>query len=146
VRLYHHQWLGILILTLIPVIAMTGLLGDDVHELNARTTRLDISVRLHEPMRSRRHNTIEIRLHNRTHDAITATVSFDTSFIAGFSQLRALPDFQRPYDIRTEPIAAGAVQLITVELLAEQPGRHSGMLRIGASDTAAIPLNVLILP
>ncbi len=147
VRLYRHQWIGLPLLALIPVLALAGVFGETSAHVQRRSDSLDVAVQYTDRYRYRQSNSLRIEVHNTgpaTLDTITLTL--DTTFANRFSSVSGIPEFRRAYEVELTDVRPGERALAVIELKGDRFGRHEGMLHVRARESIDIPLSILILP
>ena len=148
-QLHRGQWIGIVLLLLIPVLAMFGLFGYTWHTVEGDTDALSVEMRYPGRYRYRVLGSMEMQVTNRTNTAIdTVTIDVDTAYLARFSKVIAIPDFKHAYLIELTDLEPGESRHVSVEIRAERPGLHRGEVRVSASpaDVARLPLSTFIFP
>ncbi|HEX6249989.1 MAG TPA: hypothetical protein VFZ56_00990, partial [Gemmatimonadaceae bacterium] len=80
-------------------------------------------------------------------DLDTLRISLDTAFASRFSEVRGIPEFERPFELAVAGVPAGGTASALIELRAERRGRHAGTLTVAAgADTLRVPLRMTVYP
>lgn len=148
IRLYRYQWIGLAALTAVPVLAVLGVFGGSPTRSEARGRGIEATVESPSRMRDTQLDRIEVRLRSLSGTGLdTVRIALDTGFAGGFSEVRGIPEFDRPWELKLGGVPANGTAVAFIELRAERRGRHSGTLAIAAgADTLRVPLRVLVYP
>lgn len=148
IRLYRYQWIGLAALAAFPILAVFGVFGGSPATSELRGRGIEVVVRAPTRMRDTQLERIEVRLRNLSAtDLDTVRIALDTGFASRFSDVRGIPDFDRPFELTPGGVPANGTAIAFIELRAERRGRQSGTLTITAgADTLRVPLRVLVYP
>lgn len=149
VRLHPFQWVGLALLLAMPVLALAGVFGESWRVEHVRGANIAVQMRYPSRFRYKQLNQIEVQLRNHSASALdTVRVSLDTAFLTRFSTVRALPAFERPFELALSRVEPGASALVIVEIQAERYGTATGTLTVtsGGGDTVRVPLHVRVFP
>ena len=147
IRLYPYQWVGLIVLASMPVLAVAGTFGESREAHHGRSAGLDVVVRYPGRMRYKQQHQIEIQLRNvatRAYDTVWVTV--DSALLARFSDVRAIPPFTRAFEVPVVHVAPGESRLVLLEVQAEQYGHHDGVITVAAGDTVRSAVAVRVFP
>ena len=147
-RFHPWQWIGIPILFLIPILAAVGLFGTAYTSVSPQTA--DVSVQLSHPTRQRYKmlGSMDFDVTNRSGSPLARVeISVDTAYLARFSTVMSVPPFSEPYLIELIDLGPGETRRATIEIQAEDYGRHRGEVRIGTpGDTARVDVSTFVFP
>lgn len=148
VRLYVFQWIGLGLLGLLPLLALTGVFGVSGRQAEVRGAGLTILTRFPSRLRYNQPGRIEIEVHNRSSRALDSVViELDSALGNRFGDLRAVPELERPYRLRLDPLSPSASRAAFIELRAQRHGHHRGDLVVTApAETLRIPLRIRVFP
>lgn len=147
VRLHPHQWIGLALLAVLPILALMGLFGETWETEVARGRGLDVVVGYPDRYRYKQVNSLEVELRSTSGQPLdTLAVALDTAFVRRFSGVSANPPFIRPFVSHVTDLEPGESRLVVIELQGERYGRHEGVLTVSGPDTIRVPLSILILP
>lgn len=134
-QLYPWQWIGMPLLILVPVLALLGIFGDREGTVRAEDAVLEVRVEYPERLRAGRPATARVLVRNRAARPLESVrVSLDSSYLAGFADLRILPLPQRAYEVDLGMIGPGESRLVRMEMIGEAYGRHSGEVAARAGE------------
>jgi hypothetical protein len=142
------QLAGLALLALLPIIALTGRLGDSTARERAVLGELLLDLSYPSTMRYGNIGAVELHLHNAGERVLARiSVEADTSYVTRFSRLRAVPPVERQHAIPVPPLEPGASGVVALELEAHRYGRHRGELRlIAGADTVLLRLSTFVFP
>lgn len=148
IRLYRYQWIGSAVLGALPVLAVFGVFGGSPSRSELRGRGIEATVEAPSRLRDTQLERIEVRIRNLSAaDLDTVRIALDTGFASRFSEVRGIPEFERPFELAVARVPAGGTGTALIELRAERRGRHTGNLTVAAgADTLRIPLRVLVYP
>ena len=142
------QWIGLPLILLVVILAAAGAFGERWER--ARMTGSGIDARVEYPSRFRYKmiNSVVIDVRNTSRAAIdTIRVRVDTAYLARFSTLMFVPSAEHVYEIPLVDVRPGETRRATIEIQAEQYGRHEGRLSIAAGpDSISTMLRTTIFP
>lgn len=134
VRLWWHQWIGIPLLLLIPVLALFGVFGESLREVTASSEKIELTVIYPARFRYRQTQPLEILVRNKSPEAILdLIIELDPDYARHFSQVSFIPEANDAFKIRLLDLKPGEQRLIVGELEADNYGWHRG------SVSAALP-------
>lgn len=148
IRLYRYQWIGLAALTAVPVLAVLGVFGGSPARSEMRGRGIEASVEAPSRLRDTQLERIEVRVRNLSAANLdTVRIALDTGFASRFSEMRGIPEFERPFELALAGVPAGGTGTALIEFRAERRGRHTGNLTVAAgADTLRIPLRVIVYP
>lgn len=148
VRLPLMQRIGIPLLLLAPVVALTGALGET--RAVAVETSGAIELRVDYPTRVRHGRThrVAVAIHNRSSEHIdTVHLAFDTTYVDRFARVVITPSVDRAFEVALTGIAPSETRVVFMELDGDQYGQHHGHVRATSlRDAAAIRVQTFTLP
>jgi hypothetical protein len=142
------QMIGIPVLALIPVLAMTGLFGESWTSGRAQSSSVGVLVEYPSRFRARLSKPINVVVENRSTQVLdTVEVSFDSTFVDRFPAIVFVPEPRDAYVVSLEDLQPGERRRVHVEIDGDRAGRHQGrvVVRAGA-DSAAVELRTLVFP
>lgn len=148
-NLNRWQWLGVMLLLLIPLLALFGLFGESWGTDRDQTAELSVEIRYPTRYRYKMGKSIQLDVTNRTNALLdTVNVEIDTAYLSEFSSVVAIPAFEHPYVVELTALEAGETRPVRVEIQGENYGRHNGEIRVsaGGADTARLHLSTFIFP
>jgi hypothetical protein len=152
-KLYPYQYIGIPIILLIPILALLGVFGEKVVEMEA--TSADLQVRVEYPIRThyRLQHEMQVMVTNVSGEAMPSlTVRFDIDLMRAFSDITFTQEPDRiatdGYEVMLEAIAPGETRIVGVDVRAERYWAHDGVISVTGEgiDPVSIPLSVFIFP
>lgn len=147
---YRHQLIGIPLLLLLPVLAVSGVFGVSSESRSVRGDAVSVVVEHPSRLRYKMFDTLRIEVRNTSGRARTVTVAVDRSYLDRFSGVTFVPAVEAitdaAYVLRLE-IPADEVRVATATLRAEDFGRPSGAVRVrsGASEWT-VPVTTVSFP
>lgn len=137
-ELHREQLIGIPLLMVLPILGMLGVFGETFTQDHAENAQLALEIDYPARERYKMIGNLNVTVTNLTEQApVTVTVTFDRSYIGGFSTVTFTPSAARitddVYVVELTELEAGATQRIEVELQGEKYWRHEGKV------TAALP-------
>lgn len=146
-RLYRYQWVGVAFLLVLPALAVAGVFGESFRTATASGPGARLEVTYPHRFRYKQLNSIEARVRNTSGARVdTLRLVLDSAFASRFSTVRAIPAFERPWEVALTDVAPGETRLVVVEIQGEHYGRHEGSFRLAGTDTVGVPLSVRIFP
>lgn len=147
-RMYSYQWIGIPLLFLAPVaLALAGVFGQGWTIQTVETPTFTAKVQYADALRYKQVDGIRVWISSRTPGSLdTIRIAVDSAYASRFSSVRAIPAFDRPYQLSLAGPRASDVAVAVVEIQAERYGRHEGDLVIAAGDTARVRLRTIVFP
>lgn len=148
-RLGRLQMIGVPLLLVLPVLALTGMFGERAGQAAARSAELELHVEWPTHTRYKRADDIAVVVRNasaRTLD--TVTVTLDTAYLAAFSSRSITPGASHAWVVELAGLRPGEARQVAVELTAHSYGRHAGPVTAtaGGADTARVVLDTFIFP
>jgi hypothetical protein len=148
IRLHTFQWILVPIAFLGPVIlAVSGALGETRASVSAENSSFSVAVQYPARLRFRQPSAIEITLESRATGGLdTLTISLDTVYASQFSDVRGIPQLERPYSLKLAAARPGERLHALIEFYAESAGVHTGNLVVTAQDTVRVRLRTIVFP
>lgn len=148
IRLHPYQWIGLVVLGTLPVLAIFGVFGGSPSVSEVRGRGIEATVEAPSRLRDTQLERIEVRVRNLSAASLdTVRIALDTGFASHFSEVHGIPGFERPFELAVAGVPAGGTGTALIELRAERRGRHTGNLTVAAGgDTLRIPLRVTVYP
>jgi len=143
-----RQRVGIPIMVLIVLLAITGQLGEHRTTAQASNARLALAVSYPDRIHYRQQMPMTLTVRNLAAEARdTIVVSLDTAYAQAFLVLSVMPSLARAYDVALTGMGPGESRIITLQVAGEDAGRARGsvIVRSGA-DTLRLPLSTFIFP
>lgn len=147
------QVIGVSLLALLPLAALTGVLGTTEAETSARSGPLSLAATYPATIHYKGSHTVVLDLRNEGAQALRdVRVRFDHAYLSRFSGLQFTPQATRLDEQHAEvslgEIEAGATRRVVLELQASEYGRPRGNIVAVAADTAEarVQLSTLVLP
>lgn len=147
------QMLGVGLLLLIPLAALTGLLGTKEREAQAQGGELALTVRYPVRMHYKTTESLELEVRNAGTQALEGvTVRVDGGYLAQFGDARFMPQVQRlsggGAELDLGVLPPGESRRIVARLEAEGYGGHKGRIVAQArgGEPAALDIATLVLP
>lgn len=147
------QIIGVGLLALLPLAALTGVLGTVEQETSARSGSLSVEARYPSALHYKSSHTVVLDLRNDGEQALRdVRVRFDNAYLSRFAGVRFTPHAtrldERHAEVPLGEIEAGASQRVVLELQASEYGRPQGSIVALASGTgeARVQLSTLVLP
>jgi hypothetical protein len=147
VRLYRYQWIGVGLLLIMPVLAMTGFFDETWRATEAAGAEFQLAVRYPDRFRYKQLKSMQVRVRNTSTARLdTVTIALDTALANGFSTVRAVPAFSRAYEAELTGIEPGESRLLILELQGETYGGHRGWIRASRADTVGLLVSITVFP
>jgi hypothetical protein len=149
VRLHRAQWIGIPLLTLVPVLALTGLMGDANATNSVNSDLLSLVVDYPALQRVGQNRDLVVEVRNRTAVALDSVViRIESGFLDGFEEITSSPSFDGTHQYTIERLSGGERRTIRIELTAARPLRQSGRVTavVEARDSAGVVLRTFVFP
>jgi hypothetical protein len=143
------QAIGVPFLLLLPVLALFGVFDTVRAERVVWAGDLSVVVRWPSRIRETQSEQAEVELRNAGEGTVSARVAFEGPWLDAFRDVRIDPGAHEARTVALEDIAPGETRRVRVQLRAEKPGRHTGMvhvLREPGDRVAAVPVATLVLP
>jgi len=155
-RRLHFSWtqiIGVGLLALLVLVALTGRLGTVESRTNARAGPLSIEARYPSTIHYNASETVVLEVRNEGGQALRdVRVRFDRAYLSRFAGLQFTPQATRLNERHTEvslgEIEAGSTRRIVLELQAADYGRPQGSIVAvsGEAGEARVQLSTLVLP
>jgi hypothetical protein len=149
VRLYRGQWIGLPILMLIPILAMTSALGGTRKTLVIDRPGLQAVVDYPTRLRAGQWSEVEVRLRNTSGAALdTVTVAFDPEYFKRFARVSFMPEpAAAPYRVDLDGLGPESTAVVRVEFEGDLAWRNRGRIGVHhAGDSTYIQISTFILP
>jgi len=153
IRISGLQTMGVGLLVLLPLAALTGLVTPETHESRASAGPLELTVRYPARMYYSTFEALELGLKNTgSHALSSARVQLPTDYLSNFDNVLIRPHVQHLSEARAQidlgELAPGQTRKLVVEVRASDYGRHDGRISAAAGDAASVALEVstLVLP
>lgn len=147
IRLGARQIAGLLALTLIPALALAGLLEYHERQQALAGAAIDLDVTVPTRVRLSGEATLRVIATNRAEAPVRLTIRLPERYLAGFITAQGV---REPVTTHAElgPIEPGGRRMLELPLVAHRPGIHKGTLLVLApsGDTLVVPLRTFILP
>lgn len=147
-QLRRFQWIGLPLLMLIPILALTGAFDErrtSAAGANALLElRIDFPSRLRKPQVSR----LEIEVRNLSVEHLDAgVVSFDPAYLAAFSRVQLIPSPAKPYTVELRDLVPGEARQVRLEGEGKRYGWHSGEVIASAADSQVrVQVSTFLIP
>jgi hypothetical protein len=143
IRMRRGEFIGMCAIALIPVLALAGVFGPELGHARRASGALQLDVRYPSLTRHQLRETLEARVANLSGETLPhVTLTFDPSYISGFSGVSFVPPADRAYAVELRNLQPRESRLVTVELEAERYGWHRG--QIAAFDRSGHVLAAMI--
>jgi hypothetical protein len=131
------QAVGLVFLSVMPLLALFGLLDRADHHVVRSEGALAISARVPSRMRENLGGHFHVDVYNHGSEQLEAEVALSPEYVAHFTSLQMTPPPARAWQSALS-IAPGARARVNLEFIAEEPGLHRGVLRVRAADGTEI--------
>lgn len=146
-QLPRVQRVGLVVLSLAPVLALAGVFEGEREVDDQRAGALAIRATLPERVRQNRTATIEVELENEGDVPLGAEVAISPEYLDGCVAIRMTPAPHRAWAARFAPIAPGERASMSLQFEAEGAGPHEGVLRVSSDDgEARMRLSTFVFP
>jgi hypothetical protein len=144
----RKQYIGIPLLTLIPVLTLLGVFGEKREFVQATSRSLEMRIEYPSRFRYRQVQPLDITITNvSVHTLDTVMVSLDTAYITRFSSVRISPEPTQNFVVTLMNLRPQEARLIHAELWGERYGSHRAEI-IGAAsaDTVRQQIHTFVFP
>lgn len=152
-KLYSHQYVGIPLLLLIPILALLGFLGETSTTVEAAADGIVLRVLYPDRAHYEAYNHITVTARNGSDSDMSGVmVEFDRALLDHFSQLSASPSFteitEAAYRVELGDIEAGAERVVVLDYQPDTNGIHESWVRLIADgiDPLLVSLSMLVFP
>lgn len=148
VRMHRSELVGMAIIALVPLLALSGLFGPATGQAQAGGDAIALEVRYPARYRLGMVQTMQARVSNRSASSMArVTLAVDSAYLEGFTAASPIPNFSRAYAVELPDLAPGETRMVVLDLEAERPGRFRGQASaVHAGDSVAVRLTTLVLP
>lgn len=148
VRLTKKQWIGLPLLTLVPILALFGVFGDRQQTMTVVSPSLGITITYPERMRYRQSELLEISVVNRGQRLLdTVLVSVDTSYLSRFIDVRSNPPATADFSVPMFAVHPGESRLLSVALTGNRYWRHRAIVSAATgSERTTVAFSTLVFP
>ena len=147
------QIIGVGLLALLPLAALTGVLGTTERQTSARSGSLLLEARYPSTLHYKGSHTVVLDLRNDGEQALSdVRVRFDSAYLSRFEGVQFTPQAtrldERHAEVSLGAIEAGASQRVVLLLEASEYGRPQGSIAALADGTAEarVQVSTLVLP
>lgn len=150
-RLWPHQWIGLPILFAIPILAITGVLGESSEKIEVSTELKNVEISGEYPKRLHygKSEKIELTLSNNSSSILDEVeLHFEGDYLKHFSDVSFTPSVEEGYKLKIKNIKPGESRHVAVSVRGESYGSHSGKIDavVGDRKIASIDLNSFVFP
>jgi hypothetical protein len=147
IMLYPFQWVGLILLLLIPLVALAGVFDrrEQTVETSSGDLRLEVTFLTHN--RFKMPGDVSITVENQGTaplDTITVTISRD--YIDTFADINIAPQVNsidaENYVVQLSDLQPGQAQVVEFEYLGEKYGAHSGTITAQAGNGPVLQVNI----
>lgn len=148
IRFWKYQWIGLPLLFAIPVLALCGVFGMRKESVRNVAGPLEVTVEYPERFRYREGEALRVRLKNNGGETLRGLrVHIDPEYLERFSRQQFSPVVKRAYEMEIPDLPAGAVENASVELEANDYGRHNGSVQVsGPGIRLRLPVSTFVFP
>jgi hypothetical protein len=148
IRLGWPQLVGFPILFLLPLLAITGLLGERWRTIGIETGELEARIEYPDRFRSRLDRPMTVRIRNRSGSVMDSLdVAFDPAYLERFAAVAFIPEPRAGYVVSLAGIRPDETRLVRIELEGGIVGRHRGRIVFRSPrDSAAVVIQTTVLP
>jgi hypothetical protein len=148
IRLHPFQWILVPIVFLGPVIlALSGVLGESRVILAGETESFDVIVQYPTRLRYKQPSVIRIAIERHSLGPLdTLTISLDSTYASQFTDVRGIPQLERPYSLKLATSRTGERVNALLEILGEHAGIHTGDLVVSSRDSIRLRLRTVVFP
>lgn len=151
-RLWWHQWIGLPVLLAIPVLGLTGVLGDSTEQIAPVTdpqNQLEISGEYPKRLHYGKPEQIELTIMNKSGRVLNdVVVKFDPNYMKQFGDLMFVPGIEEAYRVKLSTLRPGESKQVLVSLRGEKYGPHDGKIeaQLGGRTIASVDVKSFVFP
>lgn len=141
--------IGVLLLSTIVILSAIGMFGGTRGSERQTGTALELAADYPTRFRYKEISYLRVLVTNRSDSLVdTLTVSFDSTYMDGFSQQRFTPAATKPWEVELLAVEPGEARRIEVEIQAESYGSHAGEISayFAGSDTTSLRVGTFTFP
>lgn len=148
IRFWKYQWVGLPLLFAIPILALCGVFGMRKETVRAAAGAFEVTVEYPSRFRYREGEALRVRVKNNGGAAVRGVrVRIDPQYLERFSRHGFSPAIRRAYEMELPEVEAGSTEVASVELEANDYGRHQGKVHVSAPGVdLSLPLETLVFP
>lgn len=141
-RLHAHQWVGLPIIALLPVLALLRVFGDGIEFKEASTASVKTLVEHPTKFKFRQHKHLRVKVTNISGRLLdTVIVSIDTAYLSRFMGVTIAPEAKEAYKVELTKIQPHEKREVIVEIEAKKYGEQRGIVTIATKmDTVKTPI------
>jgi hypothetical protein len=146
-HLYVFQYIGIPLILLIPILALSGVFNQQFAQLQQENDALALSI--HYPNRSRYEvlSNVTINIENKTEETIPLVLlSISKSYLKEFFVIDILPLVsqitEENYEVELEEIASEESRLVTIDLEGDIYGEHTATVSLASEGIEPLSLTI----
>lgn len=147
------QIVGVSLLALLPLAALSGLLGVRDRQAEAESQRLALQLRYPDRAHYGTSHPLEIQVTNRGAEPLSpVTVRIAEDYLSGFALMQMTPQPERvtgrDYEVEIAQLLPGQTRRIVLQLQPDDYGRQSGRISASPPDGSPVEIDVstLVLP
>jgi len=141
------EFVGILLIALLPVLAVFGVFGPDRRSVVATSAGIGIEVDYPSRLRFENLERLQILVTNNTAAPRDITLEIDPAYLEAYSGLLFTPAPDERYVFRIVGLPSGESRVVSAELSAHEYGKHSGSVRFASADARGqVEIETLIFP
>lgn len=143
IELYPYQYIAIPILFVIPILALLGMFGETTAVVDERSDDIVVQVEYASRIHHQVFASMIVSVTNQTEAPIeTLNVHIEREYLSHFSQITFAPSAEtitaEDYIIELQDLDPGNTQVVTVDLRADKPGRHTGTVIVEGDNIAPV--------
>lgn len=149
VKFWKPQLFGVPVLMLLPILAMSGAMGDHPRQARADNAQLSIEVTYPSRVLFRKRTSMKIEVQNRGAVPLaSASVTFDPAWLEHFQEVEFVPQPSRPTVVELADLKPGERREIALELAPKGYGTLSGWVRADGPDAPGpqVMFDTFVLP
>ena len=148
-RMWKYQWIGIPLILIMPILAIMGVFGREIKNLNITGGGITAQIEYPSKIRYGQEEFIRVELTNDSSKTMRdVSVSFDKNYIQKFDGSEFKPQADINYFVKAGDISPGNKKILEVKLKAGERGSNSGKIIISSRNKEIISeeLNTFIFP